>query len=170
MIRCVLSILKREQQKISFRYLKQDKINLSPIGNKIEIKKPEKLGVTVLQNYSLSTLRKYIDWTPFFLTWELKGKYPSIFESDKYGKEAKRLFEDANKLLDRIINENLISASGVFGLFPANTVAVDDIEIYTDDSRKGVQNVFHTLRSRVKKSRKLIILHLRITLPQRKAD
>jgi 5-methyltetrahydrofolate--homocysteine methyltransferase len=85
------------------------------------------------------------------LTWELKGKYPSIFDNDKYGKEAKRLFEDANKLLDIIINEKLITASGVFGLFPANTVAVDDIEIYMDDSRKGVQNVFHALRSQGEK-------------------
>src|SRR3989339_25665 len=115
--------------------------------NKLQIKKPEKLGVTLLQNYSLSALRKYIDWTPFFLTWELKGKYPAIFKNDKYGKEATRLFEDANKLLDRIINENLIAASGAFGLFPANTVAIDDIEIYSDDSRKGVRNVLHTLRS-----------------------
>jgi 5-methyltetrahydrofolate--homocysteine methyltransferase len=118
---------------------------------KIQITRPNKLGVTVLQNYSLSTLSKYIDWTPFFLTWELKGKYPAIFDDDKYGKEAKRLFEDAKKLLDRIINENLIIASGVFGLFPANTVGVDDIEIYSDDSRKGVRNVLHTLRSQIAK-------------------
>lgn len=118
---------------------------------KIQIKKPEKLGVTILKNYSLSALRNYIDWTPFFLTWELKGKYPVIFESEKYGKEAKRLFEDANKLLDRIINENLILASGVFGLFPANTVAIDDIEIYSDDTRKGIRAVFHTLRSQGQK-------------------
>src|SRR3972149_1638240 len=103
--------------------------------NKIQIKKPEMLGVSVLKNYSLSTLRKYIDWTPFFMTWELKGKYPAIFDSDKYGREAKCLFEDANKLLDKIINENLIMASGVFGLFPANTVAIDDIAIYSGDNR-----------------------------------
>jgi len=119
--------------------------------NKIQIKKPEKLGATILQNYSLSTLRNYIDWTPFFLTWELKGKYPTIFDNEKYGKEAKRLFEDANKLLDKIIDENLLTASGVFGLFPANSVAIDDIEIYSDDTRKGVQVVFHTLRSQGEK-------------------
>ena len=119
--------------------------------NKIQIKKPEMLGVSVLKNYSLSTLHKYIDWTPFFMTWELKGKYPAIFDSDKYGREAKRLFEDANKLLDKIINENLIMASGVFGLFPANTVAIDDVEIYSDDNRKGVKTVFHTLRSQGQK-------------------
>ena len=119
--------------------------------NKIQIKKPEMLGVSVLKNYSLSALRKYIDWTPFFMTWELKGKYPAIFDSDKYGREAKRLFEDANKLLDKIIDENLIMASGVFGLFPANTVAIDDIEIYSDDNRKGIKTVFHTLRSQGQK-------------------
>jgi 5-methyltetrahydrofolate--homocysteine methyltransferase len=118
---------------------------------KIQITKPQNLGVVVLQNYSLSILRNYIDWTPFFITWELKGKYPAILENDKYGKEARRLFEDANLLLDRIINENLISASGVFGLFPANTVAIDDIEIYSDDSRRGVRAVLHTLRSQGEK-------------------
>lgn len=118
---------------------------------KLKITKPKKLGVTLLKNYSLSTLRKYIDWTPFFITWELKGKYPSILENEKYGREAKRLFEDANKLLDRIVNENLIAASGVFGLFPANTVGFDDIEIYSDDSRKGVLAVLRTLRSQSEK-------------------
>lgn len=119
--------------------------------NKIQIKKPDKLGITMLPNYSLSTLRNYIDWTLFFLTWELKGKYPAIFENEKYGKEAKRLFEDANKLLDRIVSENLLTASGVLGLFPANSVGFDDIEIYSDDSRKGVRAVLHTLRSQGEK-------------------
>jgi 5-methyltetrahydrofolate--homocysteine methyltransferase len=119
--------------------------------NKTQIKRPEKLGIMLLPNYSLSTLRNYIDWTPFFLTWELKGKYPTIFESERYGKEANRLFEDANKLLDRIINENLLTASGAFGLFPANSVGIDDIEVYSDDSRKGVLSVLHTLRSQGEK-------------------
>lgn len=135
---------------VSLSQARQNKF--SSDWNKLKIKKPEKLGVTLLQNYSLSALRKYIDWTPFFLTWELKGKYPAIFKNDKYGKEATRLFEDANKLLDRIITENLIAASGAFGLFPANTVAIDDIEIYSDDSRKGVRNVLHTLRSQGEKA------------------
>lgn len=119
--------------------------------NKAQIKKPEMLGVTVLQNFSLSTLRKYIDWTPFFMIWELKGKYPAILENEKYGPSAKRVYEDANILLDKIINENLISASGVIGLFPANTIGHDDIEIYSDDSRKGVRTVLHTLRSQGEK-------------------
>ncbi len=119
--------------------------------SKTEIKKPNTLGVTILKNYSLSTLKNYIDWSPFFLTWELKGKYPAIFENEKYGSEAKRLFDDANKLLDKIISENLITASGVFGLFPANTVGYDDIEVYSDDSRNGVLAVLHTIRSQAEK-------------------
>jgi 5-methyltetrahydrofolate--homocysteine methyltransferase len=118
---------------------------------KIDIKKPEKPGVTVLKDFPLSTLRNYIDWTPFFMTWELKGKYPTILENEKYGETAKRLFEDAGRLLDKIINENLITASGVLGLFPANTIAIDDVEIYSDDSRKGLEAVLHTLRSQGEK-------------------
>ena len=110
--------------------------------------------MTVLSNYPLSTLRNYIDWTPFFITWELKGKYPSIFEDKNVGTEAKKLFDDANKLLDKVINEKLLAANGVVGLFPANSVGVDDIEIYTDETRTGVKRVLHTIRQQVQKSTK----------------
>ena len=82
----------------------------------------------------------------------MKGKYPAIFKSEKYGTEAKKLFDDANKLLDKIISEKLLQANGVLGLFPANTVGFDDIEIYTDDTRKGVKRVLHTLRSQTPKT------------------
>ncbi|HSR17889.1 MAG TPA: vitamin B12 dependent-methionine synthase activation domain-containing protein, partial [Ignavibacteriaceae bacterium] len=112
---------------------------------------PKKPGIKILKNYSLSKLRNYIDWTPFFLTWELKGKYPAIFENEKYGSEAKKLFDDANMLLDKIIAKNLLQADGIFGLFPANSVG-DDIEVYTDENRKGILKIFHTLRSQTKKS------------------
>ena len=136
----------------NFIYLSQARQNRFQVDwSKTQIKKPNKLGVTVLKNYSLSTLRNYIDWSPFFLTWELKGKYPTIFENEKYGSEARRLFDDAIKLLDKIINENLITASGVLGLFPANTVGYDDIEVYSDDNRNGVLAVLHTLRSQAEK-------------------
>ncbi len=118
---------------------------------KEEIFKPMKSGITVLKNFPLETLRKYIDWTPFFLTWELKGKYPSIFENEKYGTESKKLFQDANKLLDEIVSKNLFSAHGVAGIFPANS-AGDDIEIYSDETRTGVKTVLHTLRSQADKS------------------
>ncbi len=120
--------------------------------NKFDITKPRKLGVTVLRNFSLEVLRKYIDWTPFFQTWEMKGKYPDILENDKIGAEAKKLFNDANKLLDEIIKNKSLTANGAFGIFPANTVAHDDIEIYSDDSRKGVKRVLHTIRSQTQKS------------------
>jgi len=113
---------------------------------------PKKLGTVVLKNYPLLKLRSYIDWTPFFLTWELKGKYPAIFENEKYGTEAKKLFDDANKILDKIIAENLLRADGIFGLFPANSVGPDDIEVYTDEMRRGIQRVLHTLRSQTRKS------------------
>lgn len=117
-----------------------------------KIKKPNKVGLTILNDYPLSTLRKYIDWTPFFMTWELKGKYPSIFEDKITGTEAKKLFDDANKLLDKIINERLLTANGVVGLFPANSVGVDDIEVYTDETRSGVKRVLHTIRQQKQKS------------------
>ncbi len=120
---------------------------------KTKIKKPNKPGVKVFKDYPLSTLRRYIDWTPFFMTWELKGKFPSIFEDKNVGVEAKKLFEDANKLLDKIINEKLLTANGVIGLFPANTVGTDDIEVYSDESRSGVKRVLHTIRQQMQKSK-----------------
>ncbi len=143
--------LKRREDKnyISIEKARENKFKFS--WNEYSIKKPEKLGVAVLREYPLATLRNYIDWTPFFLTWELKGKYPAIFESEKYGSVAKKLYEDANELLDKIVNEKLLTANGVVGIFPANSVG-DDIEIYTDETRKGVNRTLHSLRSQAKKS------------------
>ncbi len=147
---------------------RKNKLNID--WAKTKIKKPEKLGITVLSDYPLSKLKKYIDWTPFFLTWEIKGKYPAIFENKKYGETAKKLFDEANILLDKIIAEKLLTANGVFGLYPANSVGYDDIEIYTDDTRKGVKRILHTIRSR---RRKLIIFQIlpwQILLLRKKAD
>jgi len=76
----------------------------------------------------MEKIRERIDWTPFFITWELKGKYPAIFESSVYGREAKRLFDDANNMLDEIIRDNKLQANGVIGLYAANS-AGDDIEL-----------------------------------------
>ncbi len=134
---------------ISLEEARKNKLKID--WSKEEIFKPMKSGITVLKNFSLETLRNYIDWTPFFLTWELKGKYPSIFENEKYGKESKKLFQDANKLLDEIVDNNLFTAHGVAGIFPANS-AGDDIEIYSDGTRAGVRTVLHTLRSQADKS------------------
>jgi len=84
--------------------------------------------------------------------WELKGRYPKIFENENYGNEAKRIFDDANKLLNKIISENLLTANGIVGLFPANSID-DDIEIYTDESRTGILAILHTLRQQTIKSK-----------------
>jgi 5-methyltetrahydrofolate--homocysteine methyltransferase len=119
--------------------------------SKLKITKPAEIGVTVLKDYPLSSLRNCIDWSPFFHTWELKGKHPAIFQNEKYGSEAKRLFDEANKLLDEIISNKLIKANGVLGLFAANSIG-DDIEIYTDETRKGVKRVLHSLRSQAPKT------------------
>ncbi len=116
-----------------------------------KIQKPKNLGVQYFKNFPLKELREFIDWTPFFSTWELKGKYPEIFNDGDLGKEAKKLFDDANALLDEIIENKLISANGAFGLFPANNIGFDDIELYSDESRKNVIAEIHTLRQQVKK-------------------
>ncbi len=143
--------LKKKAAKtfISIEEARKNKLKID--WNKAEIFRPLKMGITVLRNFSLHTLRKYIDWTPFFLTWELKGKYPAIFDNEKYGKESYKLFQDANKLLDQIIEKKLFTANGVVGIFPANSSG-DDIEIYSDEKRTGVKTVLHTLRSQADKS------------------
>ncbi|AGP77335.1 B12-dependent methionine synthase [Alteromonas mediterranea 615] len=113
--------------------------------------KPATLGVTPV-TADLATLRNYIDWTPFFLTWSLAGKYPRILNDDVVGEQAQSLFNDANAMLDKIIEENSLQAKGVIGLFPANRVN-DDVEIYTDESRSQVQGIAHHLRQQTLKDK-----------------
>ncbi len=102
-------------------------------------------GVRVLDNFPLATLREFIDWSPFFHTWGLKGIYPRILQDANQGEQARQLFADANALLDRMIEENWITARGVYGFFPANAVG-DDVELYTDATRSTVLDRFHFLR------------------------
>jgi len=109
-----------------------------------------RLGVQPVEA-SIETLRNYIDWTPFFMTWALAGKYPRILEDDVVGEEATRLFKDANDLLDKLANEKLLNPRGVVGLFPANRVG-DDIEIYRDERRDEVLVVSHHLRQQTEKT------------------
>ncbi|MFH5882727.1 methionine synthase [Halalkalibaculum sp. DA3122] len=116
------------------------------------IVKPKKPGIHLFEDYPLSELRNYIDWGPFFITWQMPGRFPQVLEDDKYGEEAQKLYEEANKLLDRIVKEQLLQANGVIGLFPANSVG-DDIEIYTDETRSEVRTVLHTLRQQAEKRR-----------------
>ncbi|EKO5176362.1 methionine synthase [Vibrio vulnificus] len=111
---------------------------------------PSQPGVHVFDDFDVATLRQYIDWTPFFLTWSLVGKYPTIFDHEEVGEEAKRLFEDANEWLDCIEREGLLKARGMCGLFPAASVG-DDIEVYTDESRTQVAKVLHNLRQQTEK-------------------
>ncbi|WP_121808146.1 methionine synthase [Mucilaginibacter kameinonensis] len=112
--------------------------------------KPAFTGTKVIENYPLEELLPYIDWTPFFHTWELRGSYPKIFEDKYVGDEAKKLFDDAQVLMKRVVDEKLFTAKGVIGFWPANAVG-DDIELYTDESRTTVLNRIHTLRQQAEK-------------------
>ncbi|PTO56262.1 methionine synthase [Vibrio splendidus] len=111
---------------------------------------PAKPGVHIFKDFDVATLRQHIDWTPFFMTWSLVGKYPAIFDHEEVGEEAKRLFKDANDLLDRVQREKLLEARGMCAMFPANSVG-DDIEVYTDESRTEVLKVLHNLRQQTEK-------------------
>jgi 5-methyltetrahydrofolate--homocysteine methyltransferase len=126
--------------------LKTARTRRTPIEWRAEdLPKPAFTGVRVLDNFSLATLRDFIDWSPFFHTWGLKGIYPRILEHEEHGAQARQIFTEGNALLDRIIQENLITARGVYGLFPANAVG-DDVELYTDSTRGKVLGRFHFLR------------------------
>ncbi|MGD0095286.1 MAG: methionine synthase [Terracidiphilus sp.] len=110
-----------------------------------DLPKPEFIGVRALDDFPLATLREFIDWTPFFHTWELKGVYPRILGDPKHGEQARQIFAEANALLDTIIEKNLLTARGVYGIFPAGAVG-DDVVLYTNDARENLLEKFHFLR------------------------
>jgi 5-methyltetrahydrofolate--homocysteine methyltransferase len=112
---------------------------------------PKIIGLKVFADYPLEELSRYIDWTPFFQTWELSGRYPAILEDEKIGEEATKLFHDAQTMLQRIVKEKWLTANGVIGLFPANCVGDDDIEVYSDESRTKILTTLHTLRQQDEK-------------------
>ncbi|MEX2164022.1 MAG: methionine synthase [Sulfuricaulis sp.] len=112
---------------------------------------PRVLGIQAFPKYALDELVRYIDWTPFFQTWELTGRYPEILKDETAGTEATTLFNDAQSLLKRIVRENLFTANGVLGLFPANSVHDDDIEVYADAARTRVLTTLHSLRQQDEK-------------------
>eukprot|EP00835_Amoeboradix_gromovi_P002483 NODE_142_length_17801_cov_0.377020.p1 type:complete len:1255 gc:universal NODE_142_length_17801_cov_0.377020:17135-13371(-) len=132
------------------RYLTLDKcrsmrksINYNPC-------RPNNMGITVVKSYSIELLKSKIDWNPFFVIWQLRGKYPNrgypkIFEDADVGEEARRLYNDANAMIDDIINNKLLVANGVVGIYPANQDG-DDINVYTDEDRNTIKTVFHGLR------------------------
>ena len=126
------------------RKLQLDWENFTPFA-------PKQTGVQIIENQDLDALVPYIDWSPFFRSWDLHGRYPDILNDVVVGEQATDLFADAQVILTEILDKKLLTAKAVFGLFPANTVADDDIEVYTNDQREEVAVKFLTLRQQLKK-------------------
>ncbi len=157
-----MEILREKQQEVRKNYAERKKhaalLSLEAARkNKFNIDAdytppvPKFTGIKVFDDYSIAELTEYIDWTPFFSAWELKGKYPDILDSPKFGKQAQKLFNDAQIMLKKISDEKLLQAKGVFGVFPAVS-AGDDIEVFSDESNKNVLVRLHHLRQQVSKS------------------
>jgi len=118
-----------------------------------EIVQPNQLGIQVLEAFDLSKLKEFIDWTPFFRSWELHGKFPAILTDEVVGEQATELFGEAKAMLDKIIDEKLLTAKAIFGLFPANSIKDDDIEVSVPNEAEGKSTTytFRTLRQQLKK-------------------
>jgi 5-methyltetrahydrofolate--homocysteine methyltransferase len=143
--------LSRQKEK-KYLTLPQARANKMPIEWKAEdIYRPAKTGVTVFKGFPLEELVPYIDWTPFFQTWELHGRFPKLLEDPLIGSEATKLYADAQALLKRIVEEKLLTANGIVGLFPANCIGEDDIEVYANEDRSEVLTTFRTLRQQGQK-------------------
>jgi len=144
---------KQQQLADSFRDRKQKLVSYAEALQKrfatdwdnVRIDKPDFTGVKVLKNFSLAEIRPYIDWSPFFLTWELKGKYPKIFDDPTVGAQAKELYEDANALLDELISDDLVTANAAYAFWPAASEG-DDVVLFTDATRGSELARFHFLR------------------------
>ncbi len=120
---------------------------------------PVRPGIHTLLDFPMEKIREYINWVFFFVTWELRGKFPEILDDPKYGEEARKLYDDANRMLDLIISEKWLKANAVFGIFPANS-AGDDLLIYRDETRKDVITKFTNLRNQTQKEKELANLCL----------
>ena len=143
---------KGRQAGIKWLSLAQARANRLPVDwQDYEPPEPALAGVRVFDDYPLTELRPYIDWTPFFLAWELAGRFPRILDDPTVGAEARKLHADARAMLDQIITENWFGARAVIGLFPANSIGYDDIEVYADQDRKGLLAVLHSLRQQTQK-------------------
>ncbi len=135
------------RSQTSWASLQQARENKAKIDwSSSDIGTPVFTGIKVFDDYSLEDIREYIDWTPFFFAWELKGRYPKILTDAEKGEEATRLFKDAQAMLDKIISEKWLQAKAVVGIFPANSVNDDDVEVYTDETRSEVLTTLNFLR------------------------
>ena len=137
----------KEKEYVSIIEARKNKLQID--WNTSEIIKPKQLGIQVIEAFDIKKLEGYIDWSPFFRSWDLHGRYPDILTDDVVGAQAKELFTDAKALLKRIFDEKLLKAKAVFGLFPANTINDDDIEIYNEEGK--IEYKFLTLRQQSKK-------------------
>ena len=143
------------QEELTISYNKRQAVKLTPYAeamtnrfatdwSTVDIPQPEFTGARTIE-IPLEELRSFIDWSPFFLTWELRGKYPRIFDDPKFGSEAKKIYDDANALLDQVIRDKSLTARGVYGFWPTNSDG-DDMIIYADDARTEERCRFHALR------------------------
>jgi len=135
------------KKRLSLTDARKNALKLDWTGTYVPTK-PSFLGTRVFEDYSIAELIDYIDWSPFFSTWELTGKYPAILDDEKFGEAARSLYADARAMLDQIVKENWFKAAAVVGFWPANA-AGDDISIYADDTRAAPANVLHTLRQQL---------------------
>jgi 5-methyltetrahydrofolate--homocysteine methyltransferase len=140
---------KEDKNYITYEEARQNRIKID--WSVYTPKAPSFIGTKYFNHYDLAEIRKYIDWTPFFQTWMLKGRFPKIFDHPEIGVESKKLFDDANEMLDEVIQNKLLSANAVIGFYPANVVNDDTIEIYGDENRKEVIRHFEMLRQQGKK-------------------
>lgn len=140
---------KKHEQKtyINIKEARNNKLKLD--WSNFKATKPNFTGIKNFEDYPIEKLKNFIDWTPFFKTWELKGKYPEILDDEKYGSEAKKLFDDANKMIDQLIKNKSLQANAVIGIFQANALG-DDIVLF--DEKKNEKGKLHTLRQQSKKS------------------
>tara|TARA_R110002124_G_scaffold87407_1_gene225083 strand:+ start:113692 stop:116391 length:2700 start_codon:yes stop_codon:yes gene_type:complete len=120
--------------------------------NATELVRPNELGIKVLEDFDISLLKEFIDWTPFFRSWDLHGKFPEILNDEVVGVQASELYDDAEKMLQKIISERLLKAKAVFGLFEANTVDEDDIEVTISSEENSEKRHFRTLRQQSRKA------------------
>jgi 5-methyltetrahydrofolate--homocysteine methyltransferase len=132
--------------------LEQARANKAPIDwSAYQPVKPKFIGKRQFKNFDLAEIARYIDWGPFFQTWDLAGPYPAILEDEVVGEQAKKVFADAQAMLKKIIEGRWLSANGVIGLYPANTVNDDDIALYADERRDRVALTWHGLRQQTEK-------------------